>query len=382
MPVLRRAQVVAAVLISVACSDHGTDSSSSESYDRPWATSHPVEGTLQATSGDDVELSWVTDLDVDSEGRIYVGDGMADAIVVLDPDLAYRRNIGRSGDGPGEFRYIASVQVLAGDSVLVCDSELRRITVFDPTGDDVRILTLRDSPATPYWAKGMPRDSGHLVLFSPTYYASGSDSRKPRNNVLRRIVDSPNLADSDSLFAFPAEEALVWRAQDGRGSGAVQVGDHPFGSVPFVAVAGESHVAYATSLALQVTIIDLEAGVRSSFSYETTPIEVTRRQLNAAKEGVSRRLRTALDEGAPYTWPPVVGLVVDDRDQIWMGVRTGGGRSVEWAAFTRDGSHVASILLPSAFTLYVARDDRMVGVAEDELDIPRVQVYRFPDEEN
>lgn len=380
--VLRRVQVVATVLISFACSNQGTDRSSFTPIGRAWASSHSTEGILHATSGDDIELSWVTDVDLDSEGRIYVGDGMADGIVVLDSDLTYSHNIGRRGDGPGEFRSISSVQVVAADSVLVWDSRLRRATVFDPAGHDVRTMILRDSEAMPYWAEAIPRDSGYLVLFTPTYYASGADLQQPRRtNVLRRIVDSPNLADSDSLFAFPAGEALVWRGQDGRGGGAVEVGNHPFGSVPFVAVAGESHVAYATSLALQVTIIDLGSGVQSGFSYETTPVEVTRRQLNAAKDGMSRRLKKVLEEGAPYTWPPVVGMAVDDQDQIWLGLRMGDGTN-EWAAFTRDGSHVTSVLLPSAFELYVARGGQLVGVSEDELDVPRVQVYRLPDDEN
>ena len=380
--VSRRTQVVAVVLIAVACSDQRMDSSNPVPLDRPWAASQAAEGVLVATSGDDIELSWVTDLDVDSEGRIYVGDGTADGIVVLEPDLTYSRHIGRRGDGPGEFRSISSVQVFGADSVLVWDFQLRRGTVFDPASEVVRILTLRDSPASPYWAAAMPDDYGYLVLFTPTYYASGSDSQHPRQNVLRRIVKSPSIADSDSLFAFPAGDALVWRAQDGRGGGAVEVGSHPFGISPFVAVVGQFNVAYATSRALQVTIIDLEGGEGSGFSYETTPVEVTRRQLNAAKERMSRRLKKVLEEGAPYVWPAVLGMVVDDRDRIWLGVRTGDRANVEWAAFTRDGSHVASILLPSAFALYAARDDQLVGVAEDELDVPRVQVYRLPDEDN
>ena len=200
--------------------------------------------------------------------------------------------------------------------------------------------------------------------------------------MLRRIVDSPNLADSDSLFAFPAGDALVWREHDGQGGGGLEVGDHPFGSVPFVAVVGGSYVAYATSGAMQVTIIDLKGGVQSGFSYETTPAEVTRRQVNTAGDGLSRRLKKVLEEGVPYVWPSVMGMVVDDRDRIWLGLRTGEGASVEWAAFTRDGSHVASVLLPSAFALYAVRGDQLVGVAKDELDVPQVQVYRFPGDEN
>ena len=52
----------------------------------------------------------------------------------------------------------------------------------------------------------------------------------------------------------------------------------------------------------------------------------------------------------------------------------------EWTASTEAGSQVGSVLLPAGFELYAVSGGRLFGVATDELDVPRVQVYRLEGE--
>ncbi|HEU4557314.1 MAG TPA: hypothetical protein VFS20_05670 [Longimicrobium sp.] len=71
-------------------------------------------------------------MDADSRGWVYVSDWMQQRVTVLSSDGRVLRRLGRSGAGPGEFRRLCGVQVLPGDSVLACDPELARLTVFQP----------------------------------------------------------------------------------------------------------------------------------------------------------------------------------------------------------------------------------------------------------
>jgi hypothetical protein len=69
----------------------------------------------------------------DSQGRIFVapmsGNG---SIGVYSRAGRLIRELGRPGGGPGEFRFVESVRVLRGDTVVAIDPAARRVTVFGP----------------------------------------------------------------------------------------------------------------------------------------------------------------------------------------------------------------------------------------------------------
>ena len=97
------------------------------------ASSHQQPGwsaTLEAESDPGLPLARVTALAVDSKGRAYVTDNALDGIAVLAADLTLEREVGRKGEGPGEFKWPTAIQILAGDSLQVFDGGLARVTVF------------------------------------------------------------------------------------------------------------------------------------------------------------------------------------------------------------------------------------------------------------
>lgn len=364
-----------AVALSAACSaDTGQpDAAADTAMPRPWATGAARTATLEATSGDDVFLSYVWHLATDSQGNVFVVDGGEAAIIALNPDLTHHRLIGREGEGPGEFGRPAQVQILPGDSILVWDSQLQRITVFPPEGDEpayIRPLGTQDRGFNVWKLTGT---AGYIARSSTTYMADGSDEGSTRTEVLRHVHEAGGRVADEILFEYPAGEALVQR-----GEGFVSVAGHPFARESSVGIFGGDRVVHTSSDALEVRILDLGGHVETALSYEITPIPVTRDELEAAADGLSDAFARLLRDGAPYVWPALTGMVVDDRDRIWVGVRKADRSTVEWAAFAADGTHRVSVDLPVEVDLYAIRGDRMVGVARDELDVARVRVYRLP----
>ena len=80
--------------------------------------------TLEAESDPTLPIGRVVGIAVDSKLKVYVNDGYLDGIGVLAADLTFEREVGRKGEGPGEFDWPTTIQVLAGDSLYV----LRRRT--------------------------------------------------------------------------------------------------------------------------------------------------------------------------------------------------------------------------------------------------------------
>ena len=367
----------AAVVLAAACAGEGGPDESGEPDSmgaspglRPWAAGPWVETEIEATSGDDVFLSAVWDVGVDSRGRVYVIDFGEDGIIVLNPDLTHDRTIGREGEGPGEFLYRSRVQLLPGDSLVVWDSRLQRSTVFAAGSDEP---AYDHSPATPERidaAWRLPGSTRYIARSSPFFTPDASD--EGRTQVLRFVREESGRLLDEVFAEYPDNEGLVYRSP-----GRVMVGPHPFGRQSFVEINARESTVLASSDAVGARIIDFRGQVESAFAWETAPIRVTAEELDRAVDEAMDPLDGVLRDGAPYVWPAVTGLAVDDEDRIWLGIRKPDRSFVEWAAFMEDGAHLQSVDLPAGFEVHAVRGGRIIGVARDELEVPRVIAYRL-----
>ena len=386
---IRRPSLLLALVAGIAaCTRSGSetgDESGPVLEFRPWAAGPSVDVTLEAAS-DDVQLSWGNAVAVDSHGRVFLRDGLVKGVLVLTPDLRHERTIGREGEGPGEFVHVASVQLLPGDTLVVYDSRLLRVTVYPPASDEPAYLhdvsaSLSDDGEGawyPHTVHKLPGERGLLTAYSPPVMADGSDAdRQDDWNVVRRLhEDSAGGMQTDSVFAYPRDERLVLRQGDSRGS-AVTSWVHPFGRRSFLELLGDDEFVYADTRTVGAQVADVTGRVVSSFAYKATSIPVTRDEMRRASRDMPRAMVRMLRADAPYAWPSVTGLVIDDQRRLWLGIRKSNRTQSEWAAFTSDGTHVVSVLLPSGFQLMSVQGSRMIGVHTDESDVPQVQAYRM-----
>ena len=342
---------------------------------RPWATAESRwELTLEAVSDADLYLTSIADVDVDSRGRVFLVDRSQGGIAVLTSELESLTMVGREGEGPGEFEF-REVQILPGDTLLVYDLSLGRITLFDP--ESFQVITTRPPPnlergaVTSLWK--LPGEGRFFALDRPPYVAgAGEAADQGRREVLLAFDESAEVI-ADTLVTVPGSEMLVVRRE-----GFLSVGSHPFGRRSLVDLLGDDRAVYANSDALDVTVVDMEGTMVHSFSHPLSPIPVTSAELRAEVEGMRELMADELRAGAPYTWPALAGLVTDDEERIWIGIRGPSDSAAwEWAAFAADGSHAGSVLLPAGHLLQVVRDGRLYGLSYDEFDVPSIQAYRL-----
>jgi hypothetical protein len=78
-----------------------------------------------------------------SQQRFYVNTIPNTRIAVYDRHGRFRRLIGRSGGGPGEFRSVSRFGFGPSDSLVVFDDLARRASVFDASGTFVRSFVLK-----------------------------------------------------------------------------------------------------------------------------------------------------------------------------------------------------------------------------------------------
>lgn len=93
------------------------------------------EITIGSIDGpDEYVIGAPTALAVGARGTIYVLDAQIPALRAYGPDGMFLRNVGRAGNGPGEYESPDGVAVLPDGRVLVRDPPNSRITVFDSAG--------------------------------------------------------------------------------------------------------------------------------------------------------------------------------------------------------------------------------------------------------
>jgi hypothetical protein len=91
-----------------------------------------------------------------ADGLLYVAEREPRSVKVFSRDGGFVRSVGRTGEGPGEFRYV--MLGLQGDTILVQDPSLGRLTRFDGAGNQVDITTsacCMMGPILPVHARGV-----------------------------------------------------------------------------------------------------------------------------------------------------------------------------------------------------------------------------------
>ena len=239
--------------------------------------------------------------------------------------------------------------------------------------DGGELLPFGLRPSRPGTVWRIPGQRGFVGLQSLSFSVGQEEDDHGRFDVVF-LLGKDGDVESDSIYAVPHADPLVVRTET-----SVMVGSHPFGAESFLSFLGADRLVYANTRIPTVELLDLAGTVRKSFDVPVTPVPVSDAELRATiEEEQAEAFVRALEEGAPYMWPALTGLVVDDEERIWVGERSeSAGDDWKWTAYTQEGSAVGSVRLPSNFKLRVVRDGRLVGVATDELDIPRVQVYRI-----
>lgn len=82
-----------------------------------------------------------------SDGTIVIGDNQAWEVKAFAADGGHLWTVGRRGSGPGDYQQIFSVERVPGDSIVVLDTFLQRVTLLSPEGRTVRVVPLV-SPAS------------------------------------------------------------------------------------------------------------------------------------------------------------------------------------------------------------------------------------------
>lgn len=315
------------------------------------------------------------------DGTIYWLMRSPSVIKAYAPDGTWLRNIGREGDGPGEFR--DGMFAIVGDKLVLQDPNNTRMTVFETSG---RFLASTPSQCC-YWTGHLPVfDDGTIGITGPppadqsdvggALYLTMPDGRVIDTVVSRRSIQEPKGLWSVTMTSNGGKNVSrmmmgiplqPYETTEYRGDRTVLRGHSAAYAFAITGLDGMDTVRVFTATAPTVPITSAQ---RDSI-YEAT--------INEMDEQWRDAVRAASSAGdIPMTWPLWGGIAIDPTGHIWISRPNPAGGIGLLDVFTAEGVLLGTILPPVAGLTggYWTRD-RIYLNGETEEGLPKISVYRI-----
>ncbi len=281
------------------------------------------------------------------DGSLLVANLGTSDLVVIDGEGRERRRVGRSGEGPGEYRWPSWVQV-AGDVAFVYDRGLRRLTALD---GDLTVIRTRQLESDDELIPLAP-----LAAFGDTVFAIHGESGHVRSSgelrdttpLLRLVSENPH----DTLGLWPGEERAFATVSQGRLVVPIVFGRTAVGA------GGATRLAIASTDSLSIAVFDPAGLVRMRFSATGDAPPAAEAVVEQYRLDLLDRLpletpdtRQAWSSGPARSTIPLLGAVQMDRqDRLWAAPPVQPGDTERlWVGFGRDGIPVGRLTLPTQF---------------------------------
>lgn len=368
-------------------------------------------------------FTFITSVDLDRDGNVYVFEGSVPEIRVYDPSGARIGTIGRRGEGPGEFSGPARFEVM-GDSIWTFESSGTRMTLFDREGEVLSTGVAERVQVMLPNAIGtmLPREPDAEGLFigwfsrlSSSRESSGVEPTDALPWPLVRFRADGSVADT--LGWLPKPPPRMWRppSEAPPGIEVLSIGERPFmvprphillpqwmmrgterieviapappgadATLTLIRITLEGDTLFESSLALpsmrytaaMLDSLALDAGATGGFGMRIggpAPEAVDN------VDEVAARLRAAMD--FPEFATPLNYSRPGEDDSVWMRLHgdDGAGNAV-WVIMEGDGRFRGRLALPPRVEPRWMSGDTVWAAATDDLDIPWLVRYRLSED--
>jgi hypothetical protein len=101
---------------------------------------------VQLATNSDCLISLITDIAIDKNGNFIIADGwQSKAVFIFGPDGSFIRELGRQGQGPGEYTTPVSLDIGCNGDIYVVDYLNNRINVYDENFDFKQTIVIQQS---------------------------------------------------------------------------------------------------------------------------------------------------------------------------------------------------------------------------------------------
>ena len=343
-----------------------------------WRVAREPTVTIGTTEGaDEYQLFRIVGSHRFADGRIVVANWGSDELRFYDRNGGYLFAAGKEGGGPGEFRSLGRMWAL-GDSLVVMDFQLMRVSLFDSRGEFLHSfsLTLTDDRILPIPAELF---SNGMLLVEHELRDRNRESGLHRDSVLL-LTYAIDGELTDTIGRFPGDETY-YLIEENRITSLPRT----FGLESQSDVAGERLFFGASdSYEIQVFKSDgtLERIIRRPVPnpvLEEVLANEYRDRLLERQSRMSPAFRQLSREAElPETKPAYSRIMVDPGDNLWVAdYPSHGDEQSLWNVFDPEGRWLGTVEMPYGGFIHQIGEDFVLGIWVDELDVEQVRLYRI-----
>lgn len=314
------------------------------------------------------------------DGRIAVADGGSAEIRIYDAAGTLLTVHGRRGEGPGEFMQPRLAGVTAGDSLVVYDGNLRRVSILLPDSGFVRSYLVGGEGGGFPVALGTTADGG--PVFGGGMYFSSQDGFPSGvvRPLSRYVLVAPDGSLRGDLGDIPAAE--MFARTSGRSFSASRL---PFGRVT-AAAAAPDRLWLGTGDSWQIRAFTPDARLARivRFDLPLAPVtsdlvdaDLAERLEDAADENEARQVRASMAEiPIPQNVPPYEYFLVDALNHLWIGeYLLPAERARTFIVIDSAGNAVGRLTMPERTRPVHIGEDFVLGISLDDLDVERLTLW-------
>ena len=302
-------------------------------------------------------------------------------------------SVGRQGEGPGEFVQPALVGFF-GDSLVVMDSRLYRVSYFDQAGEFLGSVSpspnIEGPDGTPLRLSTPLRDGTFTARGSSVAHliATGELTAVP----VARVDTAGNVLSLVWMQPWEPRHILALLNKDGFGG---TFSSQPFGDSPLSRVRPDGLLvvdrrAWSGSgeATVGITLIGFAGDTLFTRDLPYTPSPLPSERVDSAVRATTERMRR-FPEGdirqavyRPSHLPPVGAIMTGADGTIWLRgwdpvESAAGERQYEWWVLDKVGAPLARALTPEGLRLRAISADAIWGVETDELEVEYIVRYRL-----
>jgi|GEM_PF-1421835 len=308
----------------------------------------------------------------DAEGRYFVLDGGNRRVAVFGPDGEYAGAIGRGGQGPGEFsRSLVSLNALLGDTLMIYDARLRRVTLYSTNGT---LLDMKQTPVTGevYYLPSRDLFVGLRIIGT---FENDELCWGQRFTASRSTGDTVGTADTGLVYV---KYFVPWPGMTKNNGGLEYL---PFTSEPAMALAGRAGVVATMSEPGVVNCWGFDGTLRERIVIDFPEAVVTPDDISAYQRAFDRWVSEIASGEEHYRYKQRSLMVfpehrtfwrdilVDEAGYYWLEVleeefeRAARGGGVFYDVLSPDGEYLGRTELPAHGTI---TGGRLVGIVVDD----------------
>lgn len=300
---------------------------------------------------DDYAFEVITTIRADDNGNIYVLDGKAQRVRVFDKNGKYLRNIGRQGQGPGEYASPSGLHIISKNEILV-SSITRRLSFFSLSGKFLRQINNSPDPFP------VPDSNGNFIVKT-----MNMSTGKSITTELMKLN-----SDFELIFSIGKLEAE---------SSLGQKKLNPFSTLLHYTVLPDDSIVWGINNDYQLTIVDPRGNLVRKIRKEFEPVRVTEEYKKNYLKGIDDLSRSrGITYKFPENYPVFRNIRSDDQGRIFVETYENDKENNNfYDVFDAEGRYIVKIAMKNKPVYW--KKGKLYSIEEDDEGFQVVKRYKI-----